>query len=91
VLSGSLDGTVYVRSSLDGTPVARLVGHSAAVLDASFSRDDGPLRVITASADGTARVWPVRPLAPALARKPRELKEWERRREARLAEPLRFR
>jgi WD40 repeat protein len=91
VLSGSLDGTVYVRSSLDGTPVARLVGHGAAVLDASFSRDEGPLRVISASADGTARVWPVDPLPAALARKPRELDDWERRREARLAEPLRFR
>jgi WD40 repeat protein len=48
-LSGSLDGTVYVRSSLDGTPVARFAGHSGAVLDASFSRDGGPLRVLTTS------------------------------------------
>jgi WD40 repeat protein len=89
-LSGSLDGTVYVRSSLDGTPVARLAGHSGAVLDASFSRDSGPLRVLTTSADGTARVWPIDPLPPAKSRRPRALKNWEREREARLAEPLRY-
>jgi eukaryotic-like serine/threonine-protein kinase len=89
-LSGSLDGTVYVRSSIDGTPVARLAGHSGAVLDASFSRDAGPLRVLTTSADGSARVWPLDPLPPAKARRPRALKNWEREREARLAEPLRY-
>jgi WD40 repeat protein len=90
-LSGSLDGTVYVRSALDGTPVARLAGHRRAVLDASFSRNAGPLRVLTASADGTARVWPIDPLLPAKARQPRALKNWERERESRLAEPLRYR
>jgi serine/threonine protein kinase/WD40 repeat protein len=90
-LSGSLDGTVYVRSALDGTPVARLAGHGGAVLDASFSSGPGPLRVLTASSDGSARVWPLDPLAPAKARQPRTLKNWEREREARLAEPLHYR
>jgi len=50
-----------------------------------------PLRVITVSADGTARVWPVDPLEPAIARKPRELADWELAREKRLALPLEYR
>jgi hypothetical protein len=36
-------------------------------------------------------VWPIDPLPPAKARQPRALKNWEREREARLAEPLRYR
>jgi WD40 repeat protein/serine/threonine protein kinase len=90
VLTSSKDGTVYVRTTVDGVPVAHLVGHRGPVLSASFSRDGGPLRVVTASADGTARVWPVDPLPPALARKPRELADWEVDREKRLARPLRY-
>ena len=90
MLSSSGDGTVYVRSSADGAPVAQLTGHGGAVLRARFSRDDGPLRVITASGDGTARICPVDPLPAARARKPRELFEWEQFREQRLALPLRY-
>jgi WD40 repeat protein len=88
VLSSSQDGTVYVRRASGGVPEALLQGHAAAVLRARFSRDGGPLRVISASADGTARVTPVDPLPSARARKPRELQEWEYHREKRLAEPL---
>jgi WD40 repeat protein len=89
-MTSSNDGTVYVRTTADGVPVAHLVGHAGAVLAASFSRDVGALRVITASADGTARVWPLDPLPPALARKPRDLADWEVDRETRLARPLRY-
>jgi WD40 repeat protein len=90
VLSSSADGTVYVRRAADGVPEALLTGHRAAVTRARFSRDGGALRVISASADGTARVTPVDPLPPALARKPRDLQEWEVHRERRLAEPLEY-
>ena len=90
VLTGSMDGTVFVRDAQSGTPVALLEGHAGPVLDATFSSDGGALRVLTASADGTARVWPVDPLPPARARKPRGLFEWEREREKRLAHPMRF-
>lgn len=88
VLSSSKDGTVYVRRTFGGVPEVLLKGHSAAVMRARFSRDDGPLRVISASADGTARVTPVDPLPAARLRKPRELQEWEYHREKRAAEPL---
>lgn len=87
-LSSSQDGTIYVRRAAGGVPEALLQGHTGAVLRARFSRDGGPLRVISASADGTARVSPVDPLPAARARKPRELQEWEYHRERRLAEPL---
>jgi WD40 repeat protein len=87
-LSSSQDGTVYVRRAADGVPEALLHGHAGAVTRARFSRDGGPLRVISASVDGTARVTPVDPLPYARARKPRELQDWEYHRERRLAEPL---
>ena len=90
-LTASLDGTVFVRRASDGHPVAHLVGHRGAVVDAAFSNDAGPQRVITASADGTARVWPVDPLEPAQARIPRKLNVLEIKREQRLALPLEYR
>jgi WD40 repeat protein len=79
VLTASKDKTVLVRRALDGVPFAHLVGHEGSVTCASFSRDDGALRVITGSSDGTARIWPVEPLAPALARAPRRLSDLEDR------------
>jgi WD40 repeat protein len=90
VLTASKDKTVLVRRALDGVPFAHLVGHDGAVTCAAFSRDDGALRVITGSADGTARIWPVEPLPPALARAPRTLSVYEDAREARLAKPLKY-
>jgi WD40 repeat protein len=60
----AINGMGYVLAVLGKTvfvwnprqePVAQLRGHNAAVLDASFARQS--TRVITASADGTGRVW----------------------------------
>ncbi|MCK6447570.1 MAG: serine/threonine-protein kinase [Planctomycetes bacterium] len=86
----SKDGTAYVRDAVDGKPFVHLELHRGAIVAAEFS-PGGPLRLLTASSDGTARVSPVDPLPTALARAPRELYEWELARERRLAEPLSFR
>ena len=91
VLTSSMDGTIFVRDVRDGSPVVHLEGEGAPVLHAVFSSGPGPLRVIGAFADGSARVWPVDPLPGARARKPRELYEWELAREQRLALPLEYR
>ncbi len=67
VVTASEDGTARVwrlRSAVPGSghpgsghpAVAVLEGHTGAVLTASFSPDGK--RVLTASADGTARLWP---------------------------------
>jgi WD40 repeat protein len=45
----------------DGKPIAELTGHSGQVYSAAFSPDGK--QVVTASFDGTARVWPLEPLA----------------------------
>ncbi|MCE9596200.1 MAG: protein kinase [Planctomycetes bacterium] len=86
----SEDGTAYVRDALDGRPFIHLELHRGAIVSAEFSPDE-PLRLLTASSDGTARISPVDPLPAARARMPRELYEWELAREQRLAEPLSFR
>ncbi len=88
VVTSSEDMTAIVREASTGEPLARLAGHTAAVLSARFSVDDGPLRIITASADGTARIWPLDPVAAALERQPRALRDDEIAREKRLALPL---
>jgi WD40 repeat protein/serine/threonine protein kinase len=90
VLTTAKDGGALVRSAMDAVPVASFNGHAQAILASEFSRGRGELRVITASADGTVRVWPVDPLPAALARKPRELYGWERDREHKLALPLSY-
>jgi WD40 repeat protein len=88
VLTSSEDGTVIVRDAASGEPIAQLAGHVAPVLCAQFRADADGVRVITGAADGSARIWPVDPVAAARARKPRDLREDEIGREKRLAEPL---
>ncbi len=94
-LTASTDGTILVRDvsgALDPRStrvIAHLRGHGPAVTCAVFSPDDGPVRVLAGFEDGTARVWPVDPLPPAIARRPRaELRDWERAREQRFAEAV---
>ena len=91
-LTASRDGTILVRDvsgALDPRStrvVAHLRGSGSPVTCAVFSRGEGPVRVLAGFEDGTARVWPVDPLPPAIARRPRaELRDWERAREERFA------
>ena len=57
ITCGGLDGAVRIwNADGSGKPVA-LIGHGGAVLDTEFSPDGS--RVITASEDGTARVWSI--------------------------------
>jgi eukaryotic-like serine/threonine-protein kinase len=84
------DGSAYVRATDDGRPFIHLELHRDAIVSAEFSPDE-PLRLLTASRDGTARISPVDPMPAARARMPRELYDWELAREQRLAEPLSFR
>jgi WD40 repeat protein len=87
-VTSSEDGTAIVRDSAGGEPLLRLAGHAASVLTVAFSLDDGAPRLITGSADGTARIWPLDPVAAALERQPRALRDDEIAREKRLALPL---
>ncbi len=63
------DRTARVFTSLDAAPVVTLEGHAGAVLTATFS--DGHTRLLSASMDGSVRLWDatraldVRQLAPA--------------------------
>jgi serine/threonine protein kinase/WD40 repeat protein len=90
-LTCSRDGSVYVRESATGEPVARRLDLPAPVTCAVFSTDDGEPRILAGCEDGSAFVWPVDPTSAARARKPRELNPQEEGRERRLAEPLPYR
>jgi WD40 repeat protein len=54
------DGVIYVFAE-NGRTLARLVGHRGAVLSIRF--DAKGERLVSASADGTARVWALPPVA----------------------------
>jgi len=54
--SGMAMGTVYLTTTSDGRPVARLFGHGDAVRALAFAPDGRSLA--SGSLDGTARVWP---------------------------------
>ena len=69
LLSASKDRTARLWDLDSGRLHVRYVGHTDVVLDAAF--DAASERVITASADGTARIWPVSPLALARRAQPR--------------------
>jgi WD40 repeat protein len=90
VLSGSRDCTLYVWDAQTGRPLVQRVGSRSPVVSAAFNIDGSSLRVIAGREDGTVSIWPVDPLPAAKARKPRELTALERRREAKLAEPLEY-
>ncbi|MEL6903345.1 MAG: ribosome assembly protein 4, partial [Cyanobacteria bacterium J06606_4] len=56
IVTASEDQTARVWDAASGQQIAELGGHSATVLNASFSPVDGS-RIVTASEDQTARVW----------------------------------
>jgi WD40 repeat protein len=56
--------TARVWEPASGKPIIELAGHEAAVNSAAFSPDG--MRIVTASADKTARVWDVFPDTQAL-------------------------
>ncbi len=91
VLTTSEDGSALVREAEQGERVTKFDRHGAPVLCGAFSRDDGDLRVVSGAANGVIRVWPVDPAPAARARQPRQIREWEHAREARLAAPLPYR
>jgi WD40 repeat protein len=64
VVTGSIDRTARIWQTATGETVAQLVGHKAPVQRTSFSADG--LRVLTASSDGTLRIWSVFPTTEAL-------------------------
>ncbi len=88
VLTTSQDGSAYVWSSIDGSPIARREGFASAVTCGALCSRGGTLRAITGCADGRVCVWPVDPLPAARARLPRTLATWEKERERQLALPL---
>lgn len=90
ILTGSVGASVFVWHR-EGQPMALRDGDASSILSADFSPEDpANRRVISASSDGKVSVWPVDPLAAALARKPRELYAGEMERERRMAEPLEY-
>jgi WD40 repeat protein len=78
VLTASADKTARVWDAETAKQLLVLTGHARDVTAASFSPEGR--RVLTASDDGTVRIWPLDPLAVAERRKPRDLtpKEIER-------------
>ena len=81
VATASMDGTVHVWSTDDGTLLVQYPLHGTPVNHVAFAPQPGDLRLISAADDGTAAVWPADPLPAARERQPRELDELEARRE----------
>ena len=60
LVSGGGDGTIRLLDGSDGRERFLLRGHTAAVVDlAVLSASPGGLRIVSASEDGTARIWTV--------------------------------
>jgi WD40 repeat protein len=59
VAVGLSDGSIRVLDAAEGKPALILIGHADRVLDLAFSSDG--VRLASASADGTARLWDPRP------------------------------
>ena len=64
-VTGTHDGRITTWDLEHGEMITRLVGHSDYVYDLAFSRDGE--RLVSASGDGTVRVWDTRPVAERLA------------------------
>ncbi len=70
-VTGSLDRGVRLWDLQNQRCIASYVGHEDVVLDADITADGA--RIVTASADGTARLWPGDLLATARAAEPAAL------------------
>lgn len=90
LLSAARDGSVFVRESRKDELVARRSFEGGAILCAHFDSGRENPRVVSVTADGAVRVWPIDPLPAARARFQRSLDAWEIQRERRLALPLEF-
>jgi len=71
VVTASEDHTAQIWNSVTGEEYLTLKGHKRGVRTAFFSPDGK--RVVTASTDGTVKIWPVDPLSVAKKMKPREM------------------
>jgi len=89
-LTGASDGSVFVWSTRDGSPLVQRTDLGSGVRSAIFVRRSSGTSVVAGLEDGRIRVFPLDPLAAARARRPRELAEWEVNRERALAAPLPF-
>jgi WD40 repeat protein len=58
LISGTLDGQIWIRDAISGKLITTLAGHTKQINDLLFSRDGSLL--ISSSEDGTIRIWSVR-------------------------------
>jgi len=79
--AGARDGSTWAYTAGTGTLVVEHHRHGGPVLDVDLAPERGDTRVLTASEDGTAAVWPTDPLPAARARRPRALSDLELERE----------
>jgi WD40 repeat protein len=75
ILTASADKTVRLWDARTGELQAVFRGHTEAVVSAQFIPGG---RILSVDKNGAARVWPVDPLAAAIARAPRDLTAQER-------------
>jgi WD40 repeat protein/tRNA A-37 threonylcarbamoyl transferase component Bud32 len=88
LITTAKSGGAFVRDARDGSPYAHFPGPGGACFAGSISPGAGETRALVATEGGSVWVWPLDPLAAAIARRPRPLTELERRQEQRLALPL---
>jgi WD40 repeat protein len=55
------DTTARLWDVQTGTLIAALLGHQAAINSVAFSASDNGRHILTASGDGTVRIWPMLP------------------------------
>ncbi|MCY2961361.1 MAG: protein kinase [Planctomycetota bacterium] len=89
-LTGASDGSVFVWSTRDGSPIVQRADLGSGVQSAIFARRPDGMSVVAGLEDGRIRVWPLDPLGAARRRQPRTLADWELKRERALAAPLPF-
>jgi len=88
--TGAADGSVFVWSARDGSPVVQRTDLGSSVQSVLFVQRPDGTSIAAGLEDGRIRVWPLDPLAAARRRAPRTLADWELKRERALAAPLPF-